>query len=396
MSCRHLLIIYESAVHFPDDASLALRYNPWMLKKTPLNAWHAKHQAKLVDFAGWEMPLNYGSQIEEHHAVREGVGIFDVSHMGVVDLEGEDATYYLRHLLANDVAKLTDGQALYSCMLNEQGGIKDDLIVYRFSPTHYRIVVNASMRESDVAWMKEQAERYDVWIELLPDFCIFAVQGPKAFAVIQDVLGQAVANQLTNKKPFHFISHEELTIARTGYTGEEGVEILVPSKKAEKLWINLIKAGAKPCGLGARDTLRLEAGLNLYGTDMDETVSPLVSNLAWTVSFKDPERNFIGKAALQAELKNGVQQQLIGLVLDEKGVLRNHQDVFYKGEKIGGITSGGFSPTLKQAIAFARLPKHYTHELSVERRGQFLPVTLVNLPFVRLGKNVMKKILPSP
>lgn len=363
-----------------------------MLKKTPLNSWHAKHKAKLVDFAGWEMPLNYGSQIEEHNAVREAVGIFDVSHMGVVDLEGEDATYYLRHLLANDVAKLADGQALYSCMLNEKGGIKDDLIVYRFSQTHYRIVVNASMRESDVAWMKEQAERYDVWIELLPDFCIFAVQGPKAFSLIHEVLGAAVADELLAKKPFHFVVHDDSLIARTGYTGEDGVEILVPSKKAEKLWINLIKAGAKPCGLGARDTLRLEAGLNLYGTDMDEAVSPLVSNLAWTVSFKDPERDFIGKAALQAELKNGVQQQLIGLVLDDKGVLRNHQDVFCKGEKIGEITSGGFSPTLKQAIAFARLPKHYTHELSVERRGQFLPVTLVNLPFVRLGKNVMKKM----
>lgn len=366
-----------------------------MLKKTLLNSWHAKHKAKLVDFAGWEMPLNYGSQIEEHNAVREHVGIFDVSHMGVVDIEGEDATYYLRHLLANDVAKLSDGQALYSCMLNEQGGIKDDLIVYRFSSTHYRIVVNASMRESDVAWMKEQAERYDVWIELLPDFCIFAVQGPSAFTVIQNVLGRAVADDLRAKPPFQFILHDGSVIARTGYTGEEGVEIVVPSKKAEKLWVNLVKAGVKPCGLGARDTLRLEAGLNLYGIDMDESVSPLVSNLAWTVSFKDPERNFIGKAALQAQLKNGVSQQLVGLVLDDKGVLRNHQDVFCKAEKMGEITSGGFSPTLKQAIAFARLPKQYTQDLTVERRGQFLPVTVVHLPFVRLGKNVIKKISSS-
>lgn len=363
-----------------------------MLKKTPLNSWHAKHKAKLVDFAGWEMPLNYGSQIEEHNAVRENAGIFDVSHMGVVDLEGEDATYFLRHLLANDVAKLEDGKALYTCMLNEDGGIKDDLIVYRLNPTHYRIVVNASMRESDVAWMKEQAERYDVWIELLPDFCIFAVQGPVAFTILQNVLGAALADDLRAKKPFSFVLHEDLLVARTGYTGEDGVEILVPTKKAEKLWVNLVKAGAKPCGLGARDTLRLEAGLNLYGTDMDEVVTPLNSNLAWTVSFKDEERDFIGKKALQEQLEKGVQEHLIGLLLDDKGVLRNHQDVFHKGEKIGEITSGGFSPTLKQAIAFARLPKQYTQDLTVERRGQFLPVTLVNLPFVRLGKNVIKKL----
>jgi len=360
-----------------------------MLKKTPLYSWHEKNGAKLVDFAGWEMPLNYGSQIEEHHVVRQDVGIFDVSHMGVVDVVGEDATYFLRNLLANDVAKLKqNGQALYTCMLNEDGGIKDDLIVYRLAENHYRIVINAAMRESDIAWMMQQAERYDAHIKPLPEFCIIAVQGPKALSLSEKVFSASLAGTLQALTPFKFLMDEDTLIARTGYTGEDGFEMLVPNSKAETVWKAFFKAGAKPCGLGARDTLRLEAGLNLYGTDMDETTSPLVSNLGWTVSLKDDERHFIGREALVQEKVEGVGERLVGLVLKSKGVLRNHQDVFCGGEKIGEITSGGFSPTLKQAIAFARLPKDCNAELTIERRGEFMPVELVKLPFVRAGEKV--------
>lgn len=360
-----------------------------MLKKTALNEWHAKNGAKLVDFAGWEMPLNYGSQIEEHHAVRQAAGIFDVSHMGVVDVQGEQATNFLRYLLANDVAKLKqNGQALYTCLLNENGGIKDDLIVYRLDSQHYRIVVNAARREADVDWMTQQAKKYHVRVQLLPDFCIIAVQGPHALALSEKVFSAAVSETLPALSPFQFLMEGETLIARTGYTGEAGFEMLVPNVEALSIWEAFIKAGAKPCGLGARDTLRLEAGLNLYGTDMDESTSPLVSNLSWTVSFKDEARNFIGRKALEEIKAQGIDQQLVGLVLKEKGVLRNHQTVFCDGKKIGEITSGGFSPTLGEAIAFARLPKTAKAPLSVERRGQFIPVEIIKLPFIRAGEKV--------
>lgn len=360
-----------------------------MLKKTPLNSWHANRGAKLVDFAGWEMPLNYGSQIEEHHAVRLNAGIFDVSHMGVVDVTGEDATSYLRNLLANDVAKLKhNGSALYTCMLNEEGGIKDDLIVYRVDNNHYRIVINAAMRDSDIAWMQQQVKAYAVTVKPLPEFCIIAVQGPNAVSLAKNVFSAHVAETLQTLKSFKFLMDGDTLIARTGYTGEDGFEMLVPNTKAEKIWEAFIKVGVKPCGLGARDTLRLEAGLNLYGTDMDETTSPLVSNLAWTVSLKDEDRDFIGREALEGAKADGVDEQLVGLVLKGSGVLRNHQDVFYNGEKIGEITSGGFSPTLKRAIAFARLPKKCKLELTVERRGEYLPVQVVKLPFVNAGEKV--------
>ncbi len=363
------------------------------MHKTILNSWHADHHAKLVDFAGWHMPLNYGSQIDEHHAVRQQAGIFDVSHMGVVDIKGEKATAFLRYLLANDAAKLQDGKAFYSCMLNEAGKVKDDLIVYRIHAAHYRIVVNASMRERDVTWMQQQAKSYAVDVALHPEFSIIAVQGPKALMLCETVFGNHVAAALNALNPFSFMQSDYSMIARTGYTGEQGVEIIVPNEKASALWQAFIDAGAKACGLGARDTLRLEAGFNLYGHDMDETTSPLIANLSWTISFKDNARDFIGRAALEKEKQAGVKQQLVGLVLNDKGVLRDQQNVYCNGAVVGNITSGGFSPTLKQAIAFARLPINIQGELTVERRDKHLAVTIVKLPFVRDGKSTLTTTL---
>lgn len=359
-----------------------------MLQQTPLYKQHVKAGAKLVDFAGWEMPLHYGSQIEEHHHVRQQAGLFDVSHMGVVDVDGEDATYFLRYVLANDVQKLKEpGRALYTCVLNEQGGVIDDLLVYRVDHYKYRIVVNAATRAKDVAWLEKHSELFDVAVNERPDLTIIAVQGPKAMTIAAHVFDAHVMQQLDALKPFRFIMQGDTLIARTGYTGEDGLEIISPAKTTPDLWKKFIHTGAKPCGLGARDTLRLEAGLNLYGSDMDETTSPLTSNLAWTVCWRDADRDFIGRAALQKQIDDGVKQQLVGLVMEQPGVLRDHQKVRIDGNGEGEITSGGFSPTLGHAIALARVPLDIMGDAAkIERRGQQIPVKIVKPPFVRHGE----------
>lgn len=358
-----------------------------MLKQTPLYKQHVKAGAKLVDFAGWAMPLHYGSQIEEHHYVRQGAGIFDVSHMGVIDVEGDDGTYFLRYLLANDVQKLNErGRALYTCMLNEQGGVIDDLLVYRVGENYYRIVVNAATRDKDFACFEKQSELFDVVVEERPDLTIIALQGPKAMEIAAKGFDAATLKRLHELKPFRFIMNGERLIARTGYTGEDGLEIISPAKSAVVLWKQFVHAGAKPCGLGARDTLRLEAGLNLYGSDMDEATSPLTSNLAWTVCWRDADRDFIGRAALQKQIETGVKEQLVGLIMEQPGVLRDHQKVRIDGDGEGEITSGGFSPTLGHAIALARVPVDSGHEGKIERRGQQIPVKIIKPPFVRHGE----------
>lgn len=352
---------------------------------------HQQSGAKLVDFAGWEMPINYGSQITEHNLVRQQAGIFDVSHMGVLDVMGRDATDFMRYVLANDVAKLkTCGMALYTCMLNEAGGIIDDLIIYWVAPEHYRIVLNASRREVDFAWLSHLAEDFDVILNLKPELCILAVQGPLAIEKIRNVLDAQSQTMLDALKPFTFFIHEDRQIARTGYTGEDGVEVILPKDQAIVLWQALLEQGVSPCGLGARDTLRLEAGLNLYGNDMDENITPLEANLSWTVSFKDDARQFVGKDALLKQKESGVSQQLVALVMEERGVLRNHQKVFIDGNGEGEITSGSFSPTLGYSIAFARLPSGVVDGVSVDRRGQRIPVRIVKAPFVRQGKKVFE------
>jgi len=356
------------------------------MQTTALIEEHKRAGAKLVDFAGWEMPIHYGSQIEEHHQVRQDAGMFDVSHMTVVDVQGEQAKEYLQHLLANDVDKLVPGKALYSCMLNEAGGVIDDLIVYFVADNNYRLVVNAATREKDLAWLKKHLNGFSITMTERPELAMLAIQGPNAIKKIQALF----AVDISQLKPFQFLVIEELFIARTGYTGEDGVEVILPANEAARFWQEVVATGVKPCGLGARDTLRLEAGLNLYGLDMDETVSPLESNLAWTVSFKNPERQFIGREALENQKANGLNAKLVGLVLQDRGVLRHGQKITSPGGGEGIITSGTFSPTLKQAIGLARVPLATEAQCLVEIRSKQLLVDIVSPPFVRHGQPVYK------
>ena len=362
-----------------------------MLKKTVLNSAHRALNARMVDFGGWDMPVNYGSQIEEHNAVRTDAGMFDVSHMCPVDLVGPDCRPFLSRLVANDVAKLkVSGKALYSAMLNEAGGVIDDLIIYFLTDTQFRIVVNAGTAEKDLAWMHAKAAEWkmDVSITQRRDgdnaLGIIAVQGPNARTKVWQVLPQA-KTAIADLKPFFAAAVDQYFIASTGYTGEDGYEIMMPAAEAESLWNRLKDAGIAPCGLGARDTLRLEAGMNLYGQDMDETVSPLDAGLAWTVALSEG-RDFVGKAALTAA---GQQKQFLGLVLLEKGVLRGHQKVVTK-QGDGEITSGTFSPTLQQSVALARLPLGVAigDEVEVDIRGKLLKAKVTKPVFARNGKAV--------
>lgn len=358
-----------------------------MTQKTPLYQAHKELGAKIVDFGGWDMPLHYGSQLNEHQSVRQNAGIFDVSHMTVVDVSGDKAYDYLRYLLANDVAKLDKpGKALYSCMLNAQGGIIDDLIVYFFSPTSYRVIVNAATRDKDLAWMRAQAEPFSVTLSERDDLAMIAAQGPEAYSKLSIVLGKSCAENLQVLPPFHALQIEDLFIARTGYTGEDGFEIILPEKEATLFWQKLVEAGFAPCGLGARDTLRLEAGLNLYGSDMDETTTPFESNLAWTVALND-NRDFMGRKALEAQKQTGISRALVGLVLHERGgILRGHQKVQVKEQGEGEITSGTFSPTLNKSIALARIPVTQEDNCSVDIRGKWHPVQIIKPPFVKRGQ----------
>ena len=359
-----------------------------MTLKTPLYDDHVALGGKMVDFAGWMMPLHYGSQLNEHLQVRQDAGMFDVSHMNVVDIEGAEAENYLRYLLANDVAKLIPGKALYSCMLNELGGIIDDLIVYKIAAQQYRLVLNAGTREKDLAWLKKQAANFQINMQQRPDLAIIAIQGPNAREKTHTALSAQQAAAAKILKPFHAAFIEDFFIARTGYTGEEGYEIILPAAQVKQFWQNLISAGIKPCGLGARDTLRLEAGMALYGSDMDETITPLEANLTWTVAMQPESRKFIGRAALQQQLQDGIKRQLVGLVLTTGGVLRNHQEVILANGSHGEITSGSFSPTLQYSVAFARLATPIVAEGAVNVRNKQLPVTVVSPPFVRQNKQV--------
>ena len=361
-----------------------------MTEKTVLNATHRALGARMVDFGGWDMPISYGSQIEEHHAVRRNVGMFDVSHMTVVDLHGARTRDFLRYLLANSIDKLkVQGKALYSCMLNEAGGVIDDLIVYYLGDGFFRLVVNAGTRAKDLAWLGKQAVRFDVQVKERPDLAMIAVQGPHARAMVLDLLHEVDRPRIEKLGKFAAAAAQgphgmPLFVARTGYTGEDGFEIMVPQEHAVALWEALHAAGAKPAGLGARDTLRLEAGMNLYGQDMDESVTPWEANLDWTVSL-EPGRDFIGRGALEQQKAGGVPRVMIGLVLDEKGVLRHGQKVLAANGE-GAILSGSFAPTLDKAIAFARVPAGETGDLRVDIRGRERPVRQVKYPFVRGGK----------
>jgi aminomethyltransferase len=359
-----------------------------MLKQTPLNAAHRAMGAKMVDFGGWDMPVNYGSQIEEHHYVRNDCGMFDVSHMRVVDISGDGARNFLRRLLSNQVDKLVlPGKAMYSCMLLENGGVIDDLIVYFMEEKWFRIVVNAGTADKDIAWMKKQSEIHAPQLEIKdhPELAMIAVQGPNARQKVWRIL-PGVRPDTEILQIFQASGCGDYFIARTGYTGEDGFEIMLPAAQAETLWHALASAGVKPIGLGARDTLRLEAGMNLYGQDMDESVNPLESGLAWTVDLKS-ERDFIGKAAL---LANPPTRKLAGLVLLDRGVLRGHQKV-HTAQGDGEITSGSFSPTLEKSIALARVPNgvQIGDTVQVAIRDKMLAAQVVKYPFARNGKGLI-------
>ena len=359
-------------------------------QRTVLYKKHLESGAKIVDFAGWEMPIHYGSQLDEHHQVRNDAGMFDVSHMVVLDFKGSEVKNFLRHLLANNIDKLKEpGKALYSCMLNESGGVIDDLIVYYLSDEHYRMVINAATRKNDIAWIIQQIETFDVDIFERDDLAMIAVQGPNAREKMLSLLDIKAAQKVGELKPFFGLPMGENFFARTGYTGEDGFEIMLPNEQAAALWDALLEVGVQPIGLGARDTLRLEAGMNLYGTDMDTTTSPLTSGLSWTVAWEPKERDFFGRTALEGEKQAGIKQKFVGLVLEDRGVLRNHQKVITDSGE-GEITSGTFSPTLKKAIALARVPADIGTYCKIEIRGKQLSAKVVKPVFVRNGKSCLE------
>jgi len=357
-----------------------------MTQRTPLFAKHVLAGAQIVDFSGWEMPLHYGSQIDEHHKVREFAGVFDVSHMTVVEVVGVQSRTYLRRLLANDIAKLTDpGTGLYSCMLNERGGVVDDLIAYRRIDDEYRLIVNAATRVQDLSWMDSVAAQFDVALQERTDLIMLAVQGPQACAAVAELLPGELSTAALKLKSFACIEHEEVFVARTGYTGEDGWEILLPVESGLLLWDEILAAGITPCGLGARDTLRLEAGLSLYGQEMDEQTSPLVSGLGWTVAWQPDERDFIGREALEHERGRPDADKLVGLILQDRGIMRHGQRVITPAGD-GIITSGGFSPTIQRSIALARIPSEATDDCRVQIRTAERRARIVRPPFVRNGR----------
>ncbi len=358
-----------------------------MGSKTPLYDNHVEAGARIVDFGGWDMPLHYGSQKEEHHAVRQNAGVFDVSHMTVVDLSGQRVREFLQYLVANDVAKLKDyGKALYTSMLNPAGGVIDDLIIYFVADTEYRLVVNAATREKDLAWIRKQAEAFSVGVVERAELAMIAVQGPKARELAAPCVDAEYRDAAMALKPFNGMFAGDWFVARTGYTGEDGWEIVLPAADVSATWDRLLAAGVEPCGLGARDTLRLEAAMNLYGSDMDETISPLEAGLDWTVAWEPADRDFIGRAAIEQQRESTDRQRFVGLLLEDKGVLRNHQKIVVDGVGEGEITSGGFSPTIGRSIALARVPAGDYDRAQVEVRGKLLNVRIVKTPFVRNGQ----------
>ncbi len=351
---------------------------------TPLFEVHKEAGGKLVDFAGWQLPVHYGSQVEEHHAVRKGAGMFDVSHMTIVDVTGSDARGWLRRLLTNDVAKLADGRSLYSCLCNEAGGVIDDLIVTCLGEARYRMVVNAATREKDLAWFDKHREG-DVTISQPEGVAMLAVQGPEAVAALDRVLANlpGIEAKLGGLERFSAIEAGPWMVSRTGYTGEDGVEITLPDTAAVELWQRLHEVGVVPAGLGARDTLRLEAGLSLYGNELTEEYSPVAAGLGWTIDLSDKGRDFIGRELCEDHKLFGAGWFQIGLQLDGRGVLREKQEVQLAGRDIGRITSGTFSPTLQHSVGMARVSKEFKGSCDVIIRGKPVVAHSVALPFVK-------------
>jgi aminomethyltransferase len=361
-----------------------------LARRTPLFALHQELNARMVDFGGWDMPVQYGSQIGEHHVVRRAAGVFDVSHMCIIDLSGTRVTAFMQHLLANDVARLkSPGKALYSCLLSESGGVLDDGIAYYLGEAWFRLVVNAGTRDKDLAWIQTQARHFGVEVRERSDLAMLAVQGPEARAKAAQLLPAALAKAALGLGVFVGRQLGDWFVARTGYTGEDGFEIMLPAAAAIPAWRQLNSLGVASCGLGARDTLRLEAGMNLYGNDMDESTHPFESNLGWTVALEPAGRDFLGRAALEEIVRRGSPRKLVGLLLEDRGVLRGHQKVLAAGAGEGEITSGTFSPTLERSIAFARVPAATAERVQVDVRGKLLNAKVVKPPFVRNGKSLV-------
>ena len=357
-----------------------------MIAKTPLYESHKSIGAKMVDFHGWEMPLHYGSQLEEHQFVREQAGMFDVSHMTIVDVLGAGGRQFLRKLLTNDVDAFEHtGRALYGCMCNEHGGIIDDLIVYQRAPDNYRLILNSATRSRDLTWIREKISGFSAGLQERPELAMLAVQGPLAIQKTLSILSPAEADAISTLTPFECVDVDHWFFARTGYTGEDGLEIIVPQDDIPALWAALLKAGVKPCGLAARDTLRLEAGLLLYGQDMDESTTPLESGLAWTVIWQPEDRDFIGMGALLSQKQQGLKRTFAGLILQDKGIMREGQRIVVPGLPDGVITSGTYSPTLKKSIALARLPTGVTEQVLVDIRGKLVPALVGKPRFIKLG-----------
>jgi len=357
-----------------------------MGSKTSVYDRHVEAGARIVDFGGWDLPLHYGSQKEEHHVVRSKAGVFDISHMTIVDLKGGHVRDFLRHLLANDVGKLQDsGKALYTCMLNEDGGVIDDLIIYFMDESWFRLVVNAATRDRVLAWIRQHADAYDVTVSERAELAMIAVQGPKARELAAPSVDVEWRQPALDLRPFHSMEANDMFISRTGYTGEDGWEMVMSAAQAPAVWNRLLAAGVAPCGLAARDTLRLEAAMNLYGSDMDETISPLEAGLDWTIAWDPDDRDFVGRGPLE-KMRASSAQRFVGLLLEDKGVLRKHQHVVVDGVGGGEITSGGFSPTIGRSIALARLPAGDYDRAQVDVRGKLLSVRIVKTPFVRNGQ----------
>ncbi|MCW8470557.1 glycine cleavage system aminomethyltransferase GcvT [Fluoribacter gormanii] len=360
-----------------------------MIAKTPLNATHQACGAKMVDFHGWEMPLHYGSQLNEHHYVRNDAGMFDVSHMTIVDILGAGGRQFLRKLLTNDVDQLAhNGKALYSCMCNEHGGIIDDLIVYQRASDNYRVVLNSATRQNDLAWIRQKSEGFAVGLQERRELAMIAVQGPNAIEKTQQILNPAQIDAVSTLTNFECVDVEQWFFARTGYTGEDGFEIIAPQESIVQLWNNLMQVGVHPCGLASRDTLRLEAGMLLYGQDMDTTTSPLESGLGWTIKWEPADRDFIGMGALYSQKQIGIKRKMVGLTLLDKGIMRHGQKVIIPGCTDGIITSGTYSPTLEKSIALARVPVETGEEVMVDIRGKLLPAKVGKPRFVKAGKAI--------
>ena len=360
-----------------------------MTKKTSLFNKHIQANAKIVNFQGWSMPINYGSQIAEHEEVRKSCGIFDVSHMAIIDFKGTDARNFIRKLIANDVDSLIeDYDGMYSSMLNEKAGIIDDLIAYKME-FGYRLVVNCARQEEDLKWIFSCSSGFEVEVVEREDLAMISIQGPKSSEILDD-LGLDILDSRKRQQGTYI---DNVLAVKTGYTGEKGFEVILPNNKSEMFWEKALKAGVKPIGLAARDTLRLEAGMNLYGFEMDDSISPLECNMAWTVSWLDEERDFIGKDALLEKIEVGIYHELVGIMLEERTILRQGQKLYLDEEKQseGVVTSGTYSPTLKKPIALARLPRGNKKMCFTEARGKLIQAKVGSPKFVNEGKEVFKE-----